>query len=131
VRGLPGLVLPRGSHGPGATALVRDEAGDLFGYGARDAVVRALAADPAYSRGFGGACTATDLVTLLQTVAGPGTSIATVDGGVEAHPEAASERDLGRIEARLVTAAFAAGWRQVERTGTDIPGILRFRPGTP
>jgi hypothetical protein len=63
----------------------------------------------------------------------------TVDGEVEAQPDAPSARDLGRVEARLVAAAFAAGWRQVERQGdqqvgtgaTDIPGILRFRPGTP
>lgn len=135
VRGLPAVVLPRGSHGPGAAALVRDEAEDLFGYGAREAVVRALVADPAQARGFGGACAAADLVTVLQTVAGTAAAIEIVGEGVEAHPDAPSERDRGRVEARLLAAAFAAGWRQVERQGeaggTDIPGILRFRPGTP
>ena len=47
VRGLAGLVLPPGSHGPGAVALVRDEAQDMFGLGAREAVLGALHADDA------------------------------------------------------------------------------------
>ena len=41
VRGRADLVLPPGDDGPGAAALVRPEGGDLFGYGAREAVVRA------------------------------------------------------------------------------------------
>lgn len=41
VRGLGSLVLPPGRHGPGAAALVRAPAEDLFGLGARDAVVAA------------------------------------------------------------------------------------------
>ena len=45
VRGRADLVLPPGEDGPGATALVRPEGGDLFGWGAREAVVRALAGD--------------------------------------------------------------------------------------
>jgi coenzyme F420-0:L-glutamate ligase/coenzyme F420-1:gamma-L-glutamate ligase len=43
VRGLGGLVLPRGTHGPGAAALVREPESDLFGLGAREAVVAAAA----------------------------------------------------------------------------------------
>jgi coenzyme F420-0:L-glutamate ligase/coenzyme F420-1:gamma-L-glutamate ligase len=43
VRGRADLVLPPGEDGPGAGALVRAEGGDLFGWGAREAVVRALA----------------------------------------------------------------------------------------
>ncbi len=45
VRGLAALVLPLGEHGPGATALVRDESEDMFGLGAREAVVAALLAE--------------------------------------------------------------------------------------
>jgi coenzyme F420-0:L-glutamate ligase len=41
VRGLATLVLPPGEHGPGAAALVRPSADDLFGLGSRDAVVAA------------------------------------------------------------------------------------------
>jgi coenzyme F420-0:L-glutamate ligase/coenzyme F420-1:gamma-L-glutamate ligase len=43
VRGLARHVLPPDVDGPGAAALVRPEGGDLFGFGAREAVVRALA----------------------------------------------------------------------------------------
>ncbi|WP_322921340.1 coenzyme F420-0:L-glutamate ligase [Nocardioides renjunii] len=43
VRGRGDLVLPPGEDGPGARSLVRAEGGDLFGWGAREAVVRALA----------------------------------------------------------------------------------------
>jgi coenzyme F420-0:L-glutamate ligase/coenzyme F420-1:gamma-L-glutamate ligase len=35
LRGTPLVVLPRGEHGPGAAALVRDPAEDLFGLGSR------------------------------------------------------------------------------------------------
>ena len=45
VRGRADLVLPPGEDGPGAASLVRPEGGDLFGWGAREAVVRALAGD--------------------------------------------------------------------------------------
>ncbi|MGH3444653.1 MAG: coenzyme F420-0:L-glutamate ligase, partial [Nocardioidaceae bacterium] len=68
--GLADLVLPAGSHGPGAGALIRDEASDLFGYGARDAVLLALRGDPADLRGFGAPCDADTLVVHLHAVAG-------------------------------------------------------------
>ena len=43
VRGRADLVLPPGDDGPGARSLIREDGGDLFGYGAREAVVRAVA----------------------------------------------------------------------------------------
>ena len=43
VRGRADLVLPIGDDGPGAGSLIRPEGADLFGYGAREAVIRALA----------------------------------------------------------------------------------------
>ena len=51
VSGLAGHVLPRGEHGPGAAALVRDRADDLFPLGSRDVLfarrtVRAFTGDP-------------------------------------------------------------------------------------
>ena len=46
VRGRADLVLPADDDGPGAVALVRPDGADLFGYGAREAVLRALAAEP-------------------------------------------------------------------------------------
>jgi coenzyme F420-0:L-glutamate ligase len=42
VSGLESLVLPPGEDGPGATALVRPPADDLFGLGSREAVVTAV-----------------------------------------------------------------------------------------
>ena len=53
VRGRADLVLPPGEDGPGAVALVRPEGADLFGYGAREAVVRAAAGRPAEAAPFG------------------------------------------------------------------------------
>jgi len=41
VRGLADLVLAPGDHGTGAQALIRPEGADMFGYGAREAVIRA------------------------------------------------------------------------------------------
>lgn len=53
VRGLAHLVLPRDDHGPGARALVRPAAEDLFGLGAADAVRAATRRDdPAATAGF-------------------------------------------------------------------------------
>ena len=46
VRGRADLVLPAGDDGPGAAALVRPEGADLFGYGAREAVLRAARGEP-------------------------------------------------------------------------------------
>ena len=42
VRGLAGRVLPAGEHGPGARALLRPRAEDMFALGAREAVVAAV-----------------------------------------------------------------------------------------
>jgi coenzyme F420-0:L-glutamate ligase/coenzyme F420-1:gamma-L-glutamate ligase len=50
VRGRADLVLPVGEHGPGAVSLVRPDGADLFGYGAREAVVRALRAQASDQR---------------------------------------------------------------------------------
>ncbi|TGN64613.1 coenzyme F420-0:L-glutamate ligase [Nocardioides eburneiflavus] len=53
VRGRADLVLPPGDDGPGAASLVRPDGGDLFGWGAREAVVRALVGDEADRAPFG------------------------------------------------------------------------------
>ena len=52
VSGLAHLVLPRAEHGPGAAALARPEADDLFGLGARDAVLAAVRRGAADRAGF-------------------------------------------------------------------------------
>ncbi|WP_238694521.1 coenzyme F420-0:L-glutamate ligase [Nocardioides daphniae] len=45
LRGRPDLVLAPGAHGPGAASLQREEGADLFGFGAREAVVVALSGE--------------------------------------------------------------------------------------
>jgi coenzyme F420-0:L-glutamate ligase/coenzyme F420-1:gamma-L-glutamate ligase len=66
VRGRADLVLPPGEDGPGAASLVRPEGGDLFGYGAREAVVRALAGRDADRPPFGEPTTEAELAAALD-----------------------------------------------------------------
>ena len=66
VRGRADLVLPPGEDGPGAAALVRVEGEDLFGYGAREAVVRALAGDPADLVPFGAPASAEEMAAAVR-----------------------------------------------------------------
>lgn len=126
VRGLPGAVLPAGEHGPGAAALLRDEAEDMFGLGARDAVLAALVAeDP---RGFGARSTMAELAAAVDLVTNGAATADEADGELVVEIEA-GERGLGELEARLRTAAFAHGWR----TTVDIGGTratVRMRPAT-
>ena len=134
VRGLEGLVLPAGQHGPGAAALVRDETHDMFGLGARDAVLTALRAeDP---RGFGAPCSALELVGALSALAGGSVGLVVRSGpGPDAEVTATlggDERERGRAEVVLRTAAFALGWRAVpDHDGTGNSAVLRLRPVTP
>ncbi len=127
VRGLPGLVLAPGRHGPGAAALVRDESQDMFGLGSREAVLSALHADD--QRGFGGACTPLELVVQLSALA-EDTAEVRVSGDAVTARLGGSEREQGAAEARMRTAAFALGWRPDSDGPGDGP-LLRFRPRTP
>ena len=65
IRGRSDLVLPIGEDGPGAASLIRPEGGDLFGFGAREAVVRALAGDAADRSAFGAPATEAELEAAL------------------------------------------------------------------
>jgi coenzyme F420-0:L-glutamate ligase/coenzyme F420-1:gamma-L-glutamate ligase len=66
LRGRADLVLPPGEDGPGAASLVRPDGGDLFGWGAREAVVRALAGDPADLAPFGSPAPVDDVEAALD-----------------------------------------------------------------
>ncbi len=101
VRGLPHLVLPVGDDGPGARALVRAEEADLFGYGAREAVVRALLGHHADRVGFGAPASAEELADAVRLVTGAEVRVH-VDGSllVSAPPDA-----------RLAALAFAHQWQ--------------------
>jgi coenzyme F420-0:L-glutamate ligase / coenzyme F420-1:gamma-L-glutamate ligase len=95
VRGLGHLVLPRGQHGPGAASLIRDEATDMFGYGAREAVMHALLADE--HRGFGAPAPAEVVADALTRL---GVRARLLDGVVESSPHPL-----------VAAAAWAHGWR--------------------
>ena len=66
VRGRADLVLPPGDDGPGAASLVRPDGGDLFGWGAREAVVRALVGDEADRAPFGEEADPEELTAALR-----------------------------------------------------------------
>jgi coenzyme F420-0:L-glutamate ligase/coenzyme F420-1:gamma-L-glutamate ligase len=122
VRGRADLVLPPGDHGPGAAALIRAEGGDLFGYGAREAVVRALKGDPDDRPPFGSPAAAdelaaaiTDALGLIPSRTGPSGDLLLVI------------RPPGLARA-LRALAFAHGW---EVEPTDSPSDARLRPARP
>ncbi|MCW2844112.1 MAG: putative F420-dependent oxidoreductase [Nocardioides sp.] len=127
VRGRADLVLPPGDDGPGARALVRAEGADLFGYGAREAVVRALAGLAEDRAPFGAAAGADELVAALATVGLL---------GVVGDGDALVVRAPAEAAAVIAALAFAHGW-QVSPAGPGSPDTadssagVRLRPVTP
>ncbi len=108
VRGRADLVLSPGEDGPGAAALVRPEGMDLFGYGSREAVLRAARGDAADAAPFGTPVTHDELLRALEEA---GLSV-----------DDPSQRAAVRI------VAFAHGWRAEAGSGD---GDIRLRPVTP
>ncbi len=120
VRGLSHHVLPPSDDGPGALALVRPEGGDLFGWGAREAVVRAVAGDPADQAPFGAPAGAAEVVSAL-------TRAGVVRAEVLATGEVSAPDDPG-----VRAVVFAHGWRPVPDPGTaDLTGDRRWQPVHP
>lgn len=131
VEGLENLVLPPGEFGPGAAALVRAAEADLFGLGARDAVVAAaLRDDDEALRHFPRLGDDEDVPfeALVVPSARRDVVIHVTRSGV------ADERSwLVRIEVRVgagVDAYLAAG-RLVERTRVLAAGYQLVRKRTP
>lgn len=126
--GLARLVLPAGDHGSGAAALVREEATDMFGYGAREAVVNAVLA-PDAGRGFGAASTAEELAAALVALvrsegrvgAGPGQVTVTFANTL-------GPRSAGRLQGLAEALARAHGW---QAGGEPAGDRALFRPRTP
>ncbi len=123
VRGRADLVLPADDDGPGAAAIVRRDGADMFGYGSREAVLRALARDPAAAAPFGHPASAEELRAALSATF----DLAAVpkDDGlrvVAADPHAAWA---------LAVAAYAHGWEaeSADTDGTDV--AVDLRPSRP
>jgi coenzyme F420-0:L-glutamate ligase / coenzyme F420-1:gamma-L-glutamate ligase len=103
VRGRADLVLPTGEDGPGAAALVRAEGHDLFGWGAREAVVRALVGAAEDRVPFGAPVPEEELRSALDRLPDPG--------------------DRTAVQA----VCFAHGWRV---DGWEGDGVCRVSPAT-
>jgi coenzyme F420-0:L-glutamate ligase/coenzyme F420-1:gamma-L-glutamate ligase len=117
VRGRGDLVLPPGDDGPGADGLLRPAGSDLFGLGAREAVLAALSADPGQRRAFGAPADPDELAGLLKGLLGDGAAV-TGRGDVVA---VATEDPRARWVAEV--AAYAHGWRA--GAGDGAPLLLR------
>ena len=107
VRGRGDLVLPPGEDGRGAASLVRPEGEDLFGWGAREAVVRARAGAAADRLPFGAPVTEEELQAALDRLPDRGDRTA------------------------VAAVCFAHGW-QVDAWEQDATtdGVCRVSPAT-
>jgi coenzyme F420-0:L-glutamate ligase/coenzyme F420-1:gamma-L-glutamate ligase len=125
VRGRADLVLPLDDDGPGAVALVRAEGADMFGFGAREAVLRALRGDPADRTPFGAPASTTEMAEALTALTGVEPAACPDSGGLLLPAGTASAEALR-------TLAFAHGWElaPTPRDGSrDV--LLRPHPGHP
>jgi len=130
VRGLEQFVLRRGEHGPGAAALVREEAGDMFGLGSREAVVHALLRED--GRGFGGPCGAGEVVATVRRVV-PTVEVETQGERVVVRLPAPDDGARWGTRERVETLTFALGWRRVRGAspGPEPDAVLSFVPAGP
>jgi coenzyme F420-0:L-glutamate ligase/coenzyme F420-1:gamma-L-glutamate ligase len=107
IRGLdPRLLLD--DDGPGAFALIRDEDGDMFGLGARDAVIAALDGHPV--RGFSVLAEEEEGELDFVTLAAPGDlAVERNDDGyvISAPPD--QQVEAGMLKQRLLSVAVAHG----------------------
>ena len=120
-RGRPDLVLPPGEDGPGAAALVRREGHDLFGYGAREAVVRAVGGASVDRVPVGAPAPVADLLAALRSALPHLDPVADAEE-VVVHPRSPGDAEVLRV---LV---FAHGWAVHDAGG---PAEVRLRPAGP
>jgi coenzyme F420-0:L-glutamate ligase/coenzyme F420-1:gamma-L-glutamate ligase len=125
--GLGHLVMAVGEHGPGAAALVRDEGSDMFGYGAREAVLAAVGR-PGDGRGFGAPATAEELRTALMALVDGAVPVRLEAGRVTVHLDQVGARAAGMLVVRTEAVARAHGWRVAWNSAEDL-GV--FSPNTP
>jgi coenzyme F420-0:L-glutamate ligase / coenzyme F420-1:gamma-L-glutamate ligase len=126
LRGLGALVLDAADDGPGAAQLVRDESGDMFGLGAREAVVAAVEGRGSV-RGFGAPAPADVVVAALSSVLGGTGQLRLGSDELEVRiAPGADPRTAGRIEAQVEAVLRAHAWDT--RTGD---GGVVGRPASP
>jgi coenzyme F420-0:L-glutamate ligase/coenzyme F420-1:gamma-L-glutamate ligase len=121
VRGRADLVLPADDEGPGAAALVRPEATDMFGLGSREAVLRAVEADPRDAPAFGTPASAHDVAGVIAEALVTAATVVADDLVV------VDVRDE-RMAWAVGVAAYAHGWRV---SGTGPGGAVDLRPSPP
>jgi coenzyme F420-0:L-glutamate ligase len=112
IRGRGDLVLAPGDPGPGAVGLLRPDGADLFGLGAREAVLAALGARDGDRRAFGTPVEADELVTVLTDLTG--LEVHRVDDEVTLAAGDAQVRWAAEV------AAYAHGW---EAVAVDASGV--------
>ncbi|MEU6133953.1 coenzyme F420-0:L-glutamate ligase [Nocardioides sp. NPDC047086] len=100
LRGRADLVREPGDDGPGASALIRPEGSDFFGFGAREAVVRALKGAAEDQAPFGAPASVEEISA----------AVAEVTGTVPV-PHQNGLRVAGADPAVIAALAFAHGWR--------------------
>lgn len=110
VRGRADLVLPPDHDGLGAAALIRPDGADLFGYGAREAVVRALLGRRDEQHVFGAPASAEELAEAVRLLGGT----------VETDGSGLRVSDVPHVAALV----FAHGWEPDPSDGA------RVRPTT-
>lgn len=118
VRGRADLVLPADDDGPGAAALARSEDADMFGWGSREAVLRALRGDSADAPPYGRPVPAVELAEAVASSLGLVASVAADDVVTVEAPDDRSVWALG-------VAAYAHGWRAEIRSTV---GSVDLRP---
>jgi coenzyme F420-0:L-glutamate ligase/coenzyme F420-1:gamma-L-glutamate ligase len=116
VRGLASRVLRPGDHGPGAVSLLRPRGQDMFGLGAREAVLAAVRG--VQGAAFGAPAAQEDLRRGLAECGWP-TVIAGPDVLVEVDDD---QRELARA------VAFAHGWAPADVSGDRM--VLRSSPAS-
>jgi coenzyme F420-0:L-glutamate ligase / coenzyme F420-1:gamma-L-glutamate ligase len=119
VRGRGDLVLPPGEHGPGAVALLRPEGADLFGLGAREAVLAALGRRGDDRSAFGTPVDVDELTAVLADLTGA--EVRGHDGEVVLVPSDDAVRWAVEV------AAYAHGWATASTHGREV----RLHPLTP
>jgi coenzyme F420-0:L-glutamate ligase/coenzyme F420-1:gamma-L-glutamate ligase len=122
VRGRGDVVLDPDDDGPGAAALLRALGADLFGLGAREAVLTALRDVEGARSVFGAPVDVDELLGVLASVAAPTPPTMSADAG-----SVVVTTDDARVRWTCQVAAYAHGWRVSD---TDASRI-RLVPAAP